>query len=95
MSTLDLCTLNLYSGSCDFRKVGGAPSFLKSGLYIEQISNHRLPLGAVPIREDEKIQKELIDQDYIILITDGILDALGEENPEMKTYPCRLRQDVI
>lgn len=84
MSTLDMCTLNLYSGSCEFRKVGGAPSFLKSGIYIEQISNYSLPLGAVSIKEDGKIRRELIDQDYIILITDGVLDALGEENPEMK-----------
>ena len=33
--TLDLCSLNLYSGACEFRKVGAAASFLKKETGVE------------------------------------------------------------
>ncbi|MCM1118851.1 MAG: SpoIIE family protein phosphatase [bacterium] len=91
MSTLDICSLNLYQGMCVFRKIGGAASFLKSNSYVEQISLPGLPLGILPTgaQEDaqgalcQSVSRELIDNDYIIMVSDGVLDALrhnGYEN---------------
>ena len=90
MSTLDICSLNLYQGMCVFRKVGAAASFLKSNSYVEQISLPGLPLGILAAGEDREAQealrrsvsRELIDNDYIIMVSDGVLDALRESGYE-------------
>lgn len=76
MSTLDVCSLDLYSGMCSFRKAGAAVTFLKSNTYVEQIAIQSLPLGIFRDRESEVITRELIENDYIIMVTDGIIDAL-------------------
>lgn len=89
MSTLDICSLNLYQGVCVFRKVGAAASFLKSNSYVEQISLPGLPLGILTAGEEEaqgasrrSVGRELIDNDYIIMMSDGVLDALKESGYE-------------
>ena len=90
MSTLDICSLNLYQGMCVFRKVGAAASFLKSNSYVEQISLPGLPLGILTAEEEEEVQgalhrsvsRELIDNDYIVMMSDGVLDALQESGYE-------------
>lgn len=89
MSTLDICSLNLYQGMCVFRKVGAAASFLKSNSYVEQISLPGLPLGILTAGEEEtqgalhcSVSRELIDNDYIVMMSDGVLDALRESGYE-------------
>lgn len=77
--TLDLCDLDLYNGSCRFCKVGGAASFLKRGGRVEQISRGSLPLGIFRSVEACTIQRQLQDGDYLFLMTDGVLDALGDK----------------
>lgn len=90
MSTLDICSLNLYQGMCVFRKIGAAASFLKSNSYVEQISMPGLPLGIMPCGREEtdqevlhrSVSRELIDNDYVIMMSDGVLDALRESGYE-------------
>lgn len=76
--TLDICDLDLYQGSCDFCKVGGAASFLKRGDEVEQITMGNLPLGIFQTVETNRIRRELQSGDYVIMMTDGVLDALEE-----------------
>lgn len=83
MSTLDMCTLDLYSGMCRFRKAGAATTFLKSNSYVEQIQIASLPLGIFQERENQVVVREIIENDYIIMVTDGILDALGDGYEEV------------
>lgn len=78
--TLDLCDLNLYDGSCRFIKVGGAVSFIRHGQDVEQIRQGALPLGIFQNPEPERAERILGDGDYVIMMTDGVLDALPEEN---------------
>ena len=77
MSTLDVCSLDLYTGKCEFRKLGAAASFIKSNVYVEPIIMNRLPLGIFFRNEDEYISRELMDNDYLIMVTDGVLDAFS------------------
>lgn len=77
MSTLDVCNMDLYDGICEFHKVGAATTFLKSNTYVEQISINSLPLGIFQNQETEVVSRELIENDYIIMVTDGITDALA------------------
>ena len=82
MSTLDICSLDLYSGICEFRKAGGATSYIKSGRYVEEIETKTLPLGIFGSVEAEAVQKELSPGDYIVLLTDGIRNSLIESGNE-------------
>ncbi len=77
MSTLDVCSLDLYSGMCQFRKVGAAASFLKSNTYVERITMNTLPLGIFQSLETEVVTRELIENDYIIMVTDGVIESLA------------------
>lgn len=88
MSTLDMCQVDLYTGVCEFIKIGSAPSFIKRDNLIEQISARNLPLGVFYEMDMDVTRRRLVDGDYIIMLSDGILDALsrgiGEEIlPEM------------
>lgn len=88
MSTLDLYQIDLYTGICEFIKIGSAPSYIKRENLVEQISARNLPLGVFYEMDMETVKRRLVDGDYIIMLSDGILDALsqgiGEEMlPEM------------
>lgn len=88
MSTLDICQLDLYTGICEFIKIGSAPSYVKRENLVEQISARNFPLGVFYEIDMETVRRRLMDGDYIIMLSDGILDALsqgiGEEMlPEM------------
>lgn len=77
--TLDICDLNLYDGSCQLRKVGGAATFLKRAQEVEQIAAGNLPLGIFGQVEVQPIDRKLRDGDYLIMVSDGVVDAFGEE----------------
>lgn len=77
-STLDCCMVDLYQGTCKFCKVGAAPSYLKRENLVEQISARNLPLGLLETPETEYQCRQLQDGDYIILLSDGILDAMNQ-----------------
>uniref|UniRef100_UPI0040563C47 SpoIIE family protein phosphatase n=1 Tax=Acetatifactor sp. TaxID=1872090 RepID=UPI0040563C47 len=80
--TIDICNLDLYRGKCEFYKVGGAISFLKRGEKVEIISGGSLPLGIFRNIEVQSISKELQDEDYLIMMSDGVLDAFDNDNFE-------------
>ncbi len=80
--TLDICELDLYDGNCVFSKIGGTSSFLKRGFAAEAVSGANLPLGIFQNVELSPIQKKLEDGDYLIMMTDGVLDALKANDYE-------------
>lgn len=80
--TLDICGLDLRSGSCELRKVGGAASFLKRDTEVEQLSEGNLPLGIFQQTQIKPICRELGDGDYLVMVSDGVVDAFGEQDYE-------------
>ena len=80
--TLDICDLDLYQGCCDFCKAGGVTSFVKRGTQVEQVTEENLPLGIFQTVETKKIHKKLHSGDYVIMMTDGVLDMLEENGYE-------------
>ena len=78
MSTLDLCSVDLYSGECRFVKVGSACSYIKRQHLVDRISSGNLPMGIFQKPDMEIIGRKLMDGDYIIMISDGIPDALSQ-----------------
>ena len=78
--TLDICEIDLYRGSCELRKVGGAVTFLKRAGDVESLTAGSLPLGIFQQVDAVPIQKKLQDGDYLIMVSDGVVDAFGEED---------------
>lgn len=88
--TLDVCSLDLYTGDCDICKIGGASTFLKRGKYVEKITRGSLPLGIFQALNAPIIQRRVYDGDYLVFMTDGVLDALEEgDNEDLMTETIR------
>lgn len=78
MSTLDLCDINLYTGECEFVKVGAVCTYIKRGNLVDRLSAQNLPLGVFGQIEVESINRTLQNGDYVIMLSDGITDALSQ-----------------
>lgn len=78
MSTLDICEINLYSGECEFIKVGAACTYIKRGRLVDRLSTQSFPLGVFGQLEPETLYRTLQNGDYVIMLSDGVLDALSQ-----------------
>ena len=85
-STIDACIFDLYSGKCEIAKAGASTTFIKKGNQIEGICSTSLPLGVVAKLEIDQVEVKLEDGDMVIMVTDGVMDALpvGEQDLLMK-----------
>lgn len=84
MSTLDICDIDLYKGVCEFHKIGGAVSFHKREHLVEKIFIDNLPLGAFHTLDLDVVRTRMEEGDYIIMLTDGIVEGLAEVDAEEK-----------
>lgn len=78
-ATLDISRINLYSGTSEFIKIGGAATFLRRGKWIECVEADTLPIGMVQKVDYDFLVKKLYHGDYIIMMSDGVLDMIPEE----------------
>ena len=78
MSTLDLCDMNLYTGECEFIKVGAACTYIKRGRLVDRLSAQNFPLGVFGQLEPEVLYRTLQNGDYVIMLSDGVMDALSQ-----------------
>lgn len=74
--TLDICDIDLYHATGCFYKVGGSRSFLKRDQRIEEIHQENLPLGFFEKPEITRCEKKLLDGDYLIMVSDGVMEVL-------------------
>lgn len=81
-STIDLSILNLYTGCCDFIKMGAAATFLKKPGDVEIIHSTTLPAGIVQGADYEVVSRKLYDGEFIVMATDGVVDCIPGEGKE-------------
>lgn len=81
-STIDLSAINLYTGELRMYKIGAAATFLKRKDGVECIFSTNLPVGAEQKIEIEKTQKQLESGDFLVMVTDGVLEYLHVPKPE-------------
>ena len=62
--------------------MGAAATFIRRDTSVEMILSESMPAGLTPQLDFEITNKKLYDGDYLIMVTDGVLDALGQENQE-------------
>lgn len=73
-STLDLSSIDLYTGDIKFMKVGGVTSFIKSGNKVDIITSKSLPIGVLDKVDIDIINKKVKNGDIIVMLSDGVLD---------------------
>lgn len=78
-STLDLNSIDLYSGDITFMKVGAVSSLIKRGTDIDVIKSKTLPIGVLDKVDVEIIDRTLKSGDMIFTFSDGLLEAIDEE----------------
>lgn len=79
MSTLDFCGVDLYEGIATFVKIGSACTYIKSHDCIEKLTSSSLPLGIFHKQDIEVIQRRIYDGDYIVMLSDGVMDCILQE----------------
>ena len=87
-STMDICTVDLYTGICNFLKAGASTTFIKRDHWVEAISSTSLAVGLVQQIDYETTSRKLYSGDFLIMVTDGVIDALpvGEQEALMCTF---------
>lgn len=78
-STVDVASVDLYNGNCEFVKLGASYSFIKRENTVESIQMESLPIGLFQKQQIVKTQRQLEDGDYVIMVSDGVLSAIPEE----------------
>lgn len=81
-STIDISSLDLYTGICEFLKVGASTTFIRRENWVETISSTSLPAGVFHKPDLDCTSKKLYDGDMVIMVTDGVMDALPAAHQE-------------
>ncbi len=80
--TLDVCTIDLFTGTADSVKCGAAPSFVRAvdgdgTVCVRRILASTLPAGLDDSGEMDVTQFHMGEGDALVLLSDGIVDADG------------------
>ncbi len=81
-TTLDLALVDLYTGRARFFKQGAVGTFIRRGDQVLQVEPGSLPMGVDCEASPLAAEVQLEDGDMIVMVTDGVLDALAGEDQE-------------
>lgn len=86
-STVDLSVFDLYTGECEIIKAGASSTFIRHKGEVEHLRSSSLPIGVVHSIEIDSQRRKLEDGDMVIMVTDGVLEALpaGEQDFLLET----------
>lgn len=79
-ATIDLSVVDLQSGEAEFMKVGAIPTYIKREDRVEMVKSASLPAGILQNIDMELAHKKLCSGDFIIMMTDGILDSSADKS---------------
>lgn len=74
-ATADICLVDQVTGYANFAKIGAVSTFIKKQNTVNVIRASSLPIGIIEDIEMDREEIRLQDDDMIIMVTDGILDA--------------------
>ena len=86
-STVDMSVFDLYTGECEIIKAGASSTFIRKKDKVEHLSSTSLPIGVMNSIEIDSVKRKLENGDFVIMVTDGVLDALpvGEQDILLET----------
>ena len=73
-STVDLLTINMFSGKAELTKLGAAQTFIKTNGTVKTVESWSIPVGIVSSVEINNRSVQLSDGDQAVMITDGICE---------------------
>jgi stage II sporulation protein E len=83
-STLDFAGIDLYTGELELTKIGAAASFLRHKGEVTCLASVSLPAGTIGCEPQETIRRRLSNGDFLVMVTDGVLEYLHVKKPEEK-----------
>lgn len=81
-ATLDVGCVDLYTAVFEVMKLGAAPTFIIGQEGVEILSAGQVPAGVINEAEPVLLSRKLWGGDRIVMVTDGVLDALPGEDKE-------------
>lgn len=81
-ATLDIAFIDLLNGELELIKIGAAATFIKRGHDVNLVRGSSLPVGILQSVEPNIFKRRLISGDFVVMMTDGILDAVKISNKE-------------
>jgi stage II sporulation protein E len=81
-ATLDVSCIDLYTAELEVMKLGAVPTFVMGREGVEILEAGQVPLGVFHNAEPVILSRKLCAGDRIVMMTDGVLDALGGEEKE-------------
>lgn len=91
-ATLDVAVVDRFSGEVEFLKVGSSPTFIKRGGDVEIIRSESLPVGILSEIDLKERGVQLEPDDVVVMMTDGILDAIPERGDKEEWIARMLRR---
>ncbi|WP_024292999.1 SpoIIE family protein phosphatase [Lacrimispora indolis] len=82
-ATLDLCCIDLKTGILEAMKLGAAATYILSEKGVELLEAGEVPMGILNPVEPVLLSKKLWDDNRIIMVSDGVLDALPADDKEL------------
>ncbi len=92
--TADILILNLYQGSCQFIKNGATATYLYRRGETKRIEGQALPIGVRQEMTSFTGNADIMDGDYVIMMTDGIADCFQDTMGSLEEYlsECDVRE---
>ncbi len=75
-TTVDLCVLDLKTGSARFTKIGAESSYLVNGEGLMEVSPGSLPMGIIDEVKPVSAVHTLNEGDMIVMMSDGVADEI-------------------
>lgn len=88
-TTVDMCVADMKNADMKIVKLGAPPTFIKREGSVEILNAPSLPAGVVSDFGGQVMETKLKDGDIIIMMTDGVLDSIQEDDKE------KVMRDII
>ena len=92
-ATLDFFHIDLFTGIGHLIKIGAAATFVKRQEQVEMIVSTSLPAGVFGILEPDAVELHLKDGDLIVMVSDGVMDAVIVEEKEQYIKELLMEMD--
>lgn len=74
-ATLDIAIVDLYNGKIEFIKNGACPTYVKNKKKVQIVKSLSLPTGILKNISLTTYDKDIEEQDILVMCSDGILDS--------------------
>lgn len=94
---VDVAVIDLDSGRADVVKIGSPAAFILSGNTVKILESSSLPLGILDALHPDTATYELMENDVLLFVSDGIADAFGSPSDlydVLRTIPVGNPQEL-